>query len=57
MVTAVQLAAGWTAAFRFPAELTFFLPFHVVQTGFGAHPASYEMGTGVSFSEGKAAKT
>jgi hypothetical protein len=28
---------------------------HVVQTGSGAHPASYTMGTGGSFSGGKAA--
>jgi hypothetical protein len=28
---------------------------HVVHTGSGVHPASYSMGTGVSFSEGKAA--
>jgi len=30
---------------------------HRVQTGSGAHPASYPMGTGGSFSEGKAAGT
>jgi hypothetical protein len=28
---------------------------HVVQTGSGAHPASYPMGTGGSFPEGKVA--
>jgi hypothetical protein len=28
---------------------------HSVQTGFGAHPASYTIGTGGSFSGGKAA--
>jgi hypothetical protein len=28
---------------------------HVVQSGSGAHPASYPMGTGGSFSGGKAA--
>jgi hypothetical protein len=28
---------------------------HRVQTGYGAHPASYPMGTGGSFSESKAA--
>jgi hypothetical protein len=27
---------------------------HVVQTGSGAHPASYPMGTGGTFPEGKA---
>jgi hypothetical protein len=34
---------------------TRFVPLHVVQTGSGAHPASYPMGTGGSFPEGKAA--
>jgi hypothetical protein len=29
---------------------------HVVQTGSGAHPASYPMGTGSSFPGGKAAE-
>jgi hypothetical protein len=32
-----------------------FSPLHVVQTGSGAHPASYPMGTGGSFPRGKAA--
>jgi hypothetical protein len=32
-----------------------FLLLHVVQTGYGAHPASYPMGTGGSFPRGKAA--
>jgi hypothetical protein len=31
------------------------LSFHVVQTCSGVHPASYPMGTGGSFSVGKAA--
>jgi hypothetical protein len=30
---------------------------HIVQTGFGAHPAYYPMGTGGSFPGGKAAGT
>jgi hypothetical protein len=30
---------------------------HRVHTGFGAHPTSYQMGTGYSFSGGKAAGT
>jgi hypothetical protein len=33
---------------RFPAGTGFFL-FHSVQTGSGANPASYAMGTGGSF--------
>jgi hypothetical protein len=32
-----------------------FSPLHVVQTGSGAHPASYPMGTGCSFPGDKAA--
>jgi hypothetical protein len=34
-----------------------FPPLHVVQTGSGAHPSSYPMGTGCSFPGGKAAGT
>jgi hypothetical protein len=30
-----------------------FSPFHVVQTGSGAHPVSYSMGTEDSFPKGK----
>jgi hypothetical protein len=30
---------------------------HIVQTAFGAHPASYPMGTGSSFSGGKVSRT
>jgi hypothetical protein len=33
----------------------FYSPPHRVQTGSGVHPASYPVGTGDSFSEGKAA--
>jgi hypothetical protein len=33
-----------------------FSPLHVVQTGSGAHPASYPMGTGGPFPGGKAAR-
>jgi hypothetical protein len=33
-----------------------FLLFHVVQTGSGAHPTSYPVGTGGSFHGGKAAE-
>jgi hypothetical protein len=31
-----------------------FSPLHIVQTGSGAHPNSYPVGTGGSFSEGNA---
>jgi hypothetical protein len=45
---------GWTVGFRVLAEANdFFL--HSVQTGSGAHPASFGMGSGGSFSGGKAA--
>jgi hypothetical protein len=33
-----------------------FLLFHIVQTGSGAHPASYPVVTGGSYSVGKAAR-
>jgi hypothetical protein len=33
-----------------------FSPLHVVQTGFGGHPASYPMGTGGVSSWGKVAE-
>jgi hypothetical protein len=52
-----RLATGWTTEgsefeSRQSQELSLL---HVVQTGSGAHPASYPMGTGGSFSGGKAA--
>jgi hypothetical protein len=37
---------GWTTGVRFPAGHDFYLC-HNVQTGSGAHPASYPIGTGV----------
>jgi hypothetical protein len=40
---------------RFPAGAGNFSLHHSVQNGSGAHPASYPMGTGVSFPGGKAA--
>jgi hypothetical protein len=43
---------GSTARVRFPAVQNFSL-LHGVQTGSGAHPASYPMATGGSFSEVK----
>jgi hypothetical protein len=41
---------------RVLAEAGNFSPHHRVQTGSGAHPASYPMGTGCSFLGGKAAR-
>ena len=38
-----QLATGWTVRDRIPVEARFYTP---VQTGPGAHPASFTMGTG-----------
>jgi hypothetical protein len=51
----IRLATGWTTEGRSssPGSVKNFL--HVVQTGSGAHPASYPMGTRGSFPEGKAA--
>jgi hypothetical protein len=42
---------------RIPAEGVNFSLRHCVQTGSGAHPASYPTGTGGSFPESKAAGT
>jgi hypothetical protein len=47
--SAVGIATGWTTEeskfeSRYGQERSFL---HVVQTGFGVHPASYPMGTGV----------
>jgi hypothetical protein len=47
-------ATGWTAGVRFPAVQAFSL-LHSVQTGAGADPASYSMGTKGDFPGGKAA--
>jgi hypothetical protein len=48
------LTTDWTAGVRYPTEAEDF-PFNLcVQTGSGARPASYTMGTGVSFPGGKA---
>jgi hypothetical protein len=41
---------------RFPAGARDFSLFHSIQTGFGAHPASYPIGTGGSFPKGKTAE-
>jgi hypothetical protein len=47
-------ATGWTARVRFPAVEDVSL-LHVVQTGSGAHPVSYPVGTEGSFPGCKAA--
>jgi hypothetical protein len=44
---------GWTAGVQFSAEGGDFSLLHSVQTGSGAHPVSYQMGTGGSFSRFK----
>jgi hypothetical protein len=43
-----QLATGWTTeGLKFESRHgQQFCPLHVVQTGSGAHPASYPIGTG-----------
>jgi hypothetical protein len=48
------LRAGWSRV-RIPAKAGNFSLHHRVQTGSGAHPASYPMGTRGSFPGGKAA--
>jgi hypothetical protein len=51
----IGIATGWTAGVRFPAGARDISLLHSFQTGSGAHPASYPMGTGSCFSGGKAA--
>jgi hypothetical protein len=51
-----ELRAG-RSRFRIPAGAGNFSLHHRVQTGSGAHPASYPMGTKGSFSGGEAAGT
>jgi hypothetical protein len=48
-------AMGWMIGVRVPAGAGNFSPHHRVQTGSGAHPASYPMGTTSSFPGNKAA--
>jgi hypothetical protein len=48
------LTTDWTAGVRSPTEAEDFPSNLCVQTGSGAHPASYTMGTGGSFPWGKA---
>jgi hypothetical protein len=47
------LTMDWTAGVRSPTEADDFYSNLWVQTGSGAHPASYTMGTGGSFQGGK----
>jgi hypothetical protein len=46
----VGIKTGWTAGFRFPLGTRDFSLLHGVHTSSGAHPASYTMGIGSSFS-------
>jgi hypothetical protein len=48
---------GWTIGVPFPAGAGNFFLHHRVQTGSGAHPVSYLIGTGGSFPGGEAAET
>jgi hypothetical protein len=48
-------ATGWTALVGLPAGVIELSVVHSDQTGSGAQPASYPVGTGVSFPEGEAA--
>jgi hypothetical protein len=48
-------STGWTPGVRFPARQRDFSLLFSVQTGSGAHPASYSMGTGGSFPGGNVA--
>jgi hypothetical protein len=48
------LAVDWTAWVRSPTGAEDLSSSHCVQTGSGAHPASYTMGTADSFLGGKA---
>jgi hypothetical protein len=49
-----DLTTGWTTGVRSPAGVKDFSSSLSVQTGSGAHPASYTMGTGGPFPGGKA---
>jgi hypothetical protein len=48
------LTTYWTTGFRSPTEAEKFSSNICVQTGSGAHPASYTLGIGDSFPRGKA---
>jgi hypothetical protein len=43
------MTMGWTAGFQFLAVARDFSLFHTIHGGSGAHPNSYEMGTGGLF--------
>jgi hypothetical protein len=47
----------YTAGVQFPTGAREFSLLHNIETGSGAHPASYPMGTGNSLPVGKAAGT
>jgi len=47
---------GCTYGIQFPARAWIFSPHHCIQTGSGALPASYPMGSGGSFPEEKTAR-
>jgi hypothetical protein len=47
------LTTGWTIRVRSPAGIEDFSSSLCVQTGSGAHPASYPVGTGSPFPGGK----
>jgi hypothetical protein len=48
------LTADWAAGIRSPTETQVFSSHLYVQTGSGAHPTPYTVGTGGSFCGGKA---
>jgi hypothetical protein len=50
----VSIVSDWTTGVRSPTEAENFSSSLCVQTGSGAHPASYPMGTGDPFPGGKA---
>jgi hypothetical protein len=51
---AQRLTTDWTTGVRSPTEAEDFSSSLCVQTGSGAHPASYSMGTGGPFPGGRA---
>jgi hypothetical protein len=53
--SSVGVAMGWTAGVRSPAGTVDLSLLRRVQPGSGAQPASYPMGTGGSFPDGKVA--
>jgi hypothetical protein len=55
LVNKLKWVQIWTGGLQFPAGARFFF-LHSFQTGFGAHPASYSMGRGGSFTGDKAAE-